>query len=201
MIDRDFSRGKTAIFIGSSVCVGSGATNDRGWSTLVAERMQRNGWTTSNCSIGGQTTADILLRLERDVIAHKPAVCFVGLGLANEGLHGAENPAVPCGIFTSNLRKIVQALEKAGIVPIVGGVYPNDNYTPEEHAWLRRVHAELGMWENCLALQWLDGISDAQGHFPEGWAHDAGHPNDAGYAAFYENIPAALWTLLECAAA
>ena len=34
------SRGKTAIFIGSSVCVGSGATNNRGWSKMVAERME-----------------------------------------------------------------------------------------------------------------------------------------------------------------
>ena len=46
------TRGKTAIFIGSSVCVGSGATDNRGWSTMVAERMVRNGWTTSNCAIG-----------------------------------------------------------------------------------------------------------------------------------------------------
>lgn len=86
MMKIDFSRGKTAIFIGSSVCEGCGATNNRGWTAMTAERMERNGWTTGNCAIGGQTTADILLRLERDVIVHKPAVCFVGLGLSNEGL-------------------------------------------------------------------------------------------------------------------
>ena len=74
----DWTRGKTAIFIGSSVCQGCGATNERGWSAMAAERMARNGWTTSNCAIGGQNTADILLRLERDVIAKMKATQKTG---------------------------------------------------------------------------------------------------------------------------
>lgn len=163
----DFSHEKTAIFIGSSVCVGSGATNNRGWSTMMAERMERNGWTTSNCAIGGQTTADILLRLQRDVIDHHPAVCIVGLGLSNEGLSTAENLAVPCGVFLGNLKKIVQALEAAGIFPIVGGVYPNDDYTPEQYVWLRRVYDEMDTWD-VPVLQWLNGIEDGHGHYPQG---------------------------------
>ena len=193
----DLSRGKTAIFIGSSVCVGYGATDERGWSAMMAERMARNGWTTHNCAIGGQTTADILLRLERDVIAHKPAVCIVGLGLSNEGLSTAKNLAVPCGIFLSNMKKIVKALEDAGIFPILGGVYPNDDYTPEQYAWLRRVHDEMDTWEEPV-LQWLDGIEDGHGHYPAGWAHDPWHPNDEGYRHYYESIPKSVWELLGC---
>lgn len=193
----DLSRGRTAIFIGSSVCVGCGATNERGWSAMVAERMERNGWTTSNCAIGGQTTADILLRLQRDVIDHAPAVCIVGLGLSNEGLTRAENPAVPCGIFLSNLRKIVRALQEAGIYPIVGGVYPNDEFTPEQYAWLRRVYDEMDAWE-VPVLQWLDGIEDGHGHYPAGWAHDPWHPNDEGYRHYYESIPQKVWQILGC---
>ena len=193
----DLKRGKTAIFIGSSVCVGSGATNDRGWSTMMAERMARNGWVTSNCAIGGQTTADILLRLRRDVIDHAPAVCIVGLGLSNEGLSTAENLAVPCGIFLSNMKKIVQALEEAGIFPIVGGVYPNDDYTPEQYVWLRRVYDEMDTWD-VPVLQWLDGIEDGHGHYPEGWAHDPWHPNDEGYRHYYESIPQKVWEILGC---
>ena len=150
----DFSRGKTAIFIGSSVCEGCGATNNRGWTAMTAERMERNGWSTGNCAIGGQTTADILLRLERDVIVHKPAVCFVGLGLSNEGLATTPDPAVPCGIFLNNLKKIVQALKDAGIFPIVGGVYPNNDYTLMQYAWERRVYDEMDTWD-VPVLQWL----------------------------------------------
>ena len=194
----DWTRGKTAIFIGSSVCQGCGATNERGWSAMAAERIARNGWTTSNCAIGGQNTADILLRLERDVIAHAPAVCFVGLGLSNEGLAAAENPAVPCGIFLNNLGKIVEALEGAGIFPIVGGVYPNNDYTPEKSEWLHRVRDEMDTWD-VPVLQWLDGLEVGKtGHYPAGWENDPWHPNDIGYAHFYEQIPQRVWDKLEC---
>ena len=193
----DFSRGKTAIFIGSSVCEGCGATNNRGWTAMTAERMERNGWATSNCAIGGQTTADILLRLERDVIVHKPAVCFVGLGLSNEGLATAPDPAVPCGIFLNNLKKIVQALKDAGIFPIVGGVYPNNDYTLMQYAWERRVYDEMDTWD-VPVLQWLDGLEDGYGHYPKGWENDPWHPNDEGYKRYYEQIPQKVWDLLEC---
>ena len=121
------------IFIGSSVCVGSGATNDRGWSTLLGERLQREGHCVSNCSIGGQNTADILLRLERDVINHHPDVCIVGLGIANEGLSRTKTEAearVIEGIFLSNLRAIVRVLRKAGITPVLGGVTPTTTILP-----------------------------------------------------------------------
>lgn len=193
----DFSRGKTAFFIGSSVCEGCGATNNRGWTAMTAERMERNGWTTGNCAIGGQTTADILLRLERDVIVHKPAVCFVGLGLSNEGLATAPDPAVPCGIFLNNLKKIVQALKDAGIFPIVGGVYPNNDYTLMQYAWERRVYDEMDTWD-VPVLQWLDGLEDGYGHYPKGWENDPWHPNDEGYKHYYEQIPQKVWDLLEC---
>lgn len=193
----DFSRGKTAIFIGSSVCEGCGATNNRGWTAMTAGRMERNGWTTGNCAIGGQTTADILLRLERDVIVHKPAVCFVGLGLSNEGLATAPDPAVPCGIFLNNLKKIVQALKDAGIFPIVGGVYPNNDYTLMQYAWERRVYDEMDTWD-VPVLQWLDGLEDGYGHYPKGWENDPWHPNDEGYKHYYEQIPQKVWDLLEC---
>ncbi len=193
----DLSRGKTAIFIGSSVCEGCGATDGHGWSALTAERMARNGWRTSNCAIGGQTTADVLLRLERDVLEHRPAVCFVGLGLSNEGLTTAADPAVPCGIFLSNLAKIVSALKAGGVLPIVGGVYPNDEYTPAQAAWLRRVRDEMDAWD-VPVLQWLSHLEDGHGHYPAGWTADPWHPNDTGHRAFYESIPQSLWTLLDC---
>ena len=185
---------KQAIFIGSSVCVGSGATDNRGWAAITAERMREDGWSTSNCAIGGQTTADILLRLERDVIDHQPDLCFVGLGLANEGLPGAEG--VQCeiirGIFESNLRKIVSALTRSGIRPVLGGVYPNNRYTPEQYATLQDCRAEMSRWF-VPVLDWLPRIDDGYGHFRPGYSFDAGHPNDAGYAAMAKAVDAELW--------
>lgn len=138
------------IFIGSSVCVGSGATNDRGWSTLLAERLRAEGHSVSNCSIGGQKTSDILLRLERDVIGHHPDVCIVGLGIANEGLPRTADEIsarMIQGVFLSNLKAIVNALRKAGIAPVLGGVYPNNDYTPLHYRILLDTRARMNTWD------------------------------------------------------
>lgn len=183
-----------AAFIGSSVCVGSGATDNRGWSRMLAEDLEKAGWETWNCAIGGQTTSDILLRLERDVISKQPDVCFVGLGLANEGLGRTNNEteaAIIRGIFESNLKKIAAALQKAGILPILGGVYPNNGYNAFQTAALRASHAEINTW-GVEVLNWLDALDDGLGHFKEGQYLNAGHPNDAGYRVMYEQIPADL---------
>ncbi|MBO2517871.1 MAG: hypothetical protein CW338_11495 [Clostridiales bacterium] len=185
---------KSVIFIGSSVCLGTGATNDRGWSTLWGEKLMAEGWTVSNCSIGGQTTADILLRLERDVITKHPDVCVVGLGLANEGLPGAKTETegrIIQGIFESNLQKIREALERAGIRVILGGVYPNNNYGPMQYALLRETFRRMET-RGVPVLQWLDALEDGQGHFREGLYADAGHPNDAGYRVMAQCIPGGL---------
>ena len=198
----DFSRGKTAIFIGSSVCEGCGATNNRGWTAMTAERMERNGWTTgAPIDLPTREAVDETgLGYYEDKICKntdKPAVCFVGLGLSNEGLATAPDPAVPCGIFLNNLKKIVQALKDAGIFPIVGGVYPNNDYTLMQYAWERRVYDEMDTWD-VPVLQWLDGLEDGYGHYPKGWENDPWHPNDEGYKHYYEQIPQKVWDLLEC---
>ena len=183
------------IFIGSSVCVGTGAHNDRGWSTLLAERLMSQGHEVSNCSIGGQKTSDILLRLERDVINHAPDICIVGLGLANEGLPktGDELDArIIQGVFLSNLAAIVNALRRCGIRPVIGGVYPNNKYTPMHYGILKETQNILNTWD-VKVFDWLNALDDGCGHFKDGLDHDAGHPNDAGYKVMYDCIPEKLF--------
>ena len=186
---------KNAIFIGSSVSFGSGSTNsEKGWRFHITNLLKENGWDVSDCSIGGQTTADILLRLQKDVLDRKPDVCFVGLGLANEGLPGTAAPAdgeIKRGIFESNMAKIVNALKRAGIIPIVGGVYPNNDYLPFHYEILKESNAALKAAydrEGSLYLDWLSAVDDGNGHFAEGTFHDAGHPNDIGYGKMADAV-------------
>ena len=182
---------KKLIFIGSSVCVGSGASNNRGWSTLLAERLEKQGWYSTNCSIGGQTTTDILLRLERDVIVHCPDMCIVGLGLANEGLPlTADIPSarIVQGIFEHNLKKIAGALQKAGIRVMLGGLYPNNKYNDFQYEILKESDNNMASW-GIPVFRWLPALDDGHGHFQEGMYHDAGHPNDYGYRVMYSQIP------------
>ena len=182
---------KELIFIGSSVCVGSGARDDRGWSTLLAERLKEKGWASVNCSVGGQATTDILLRLDRDVIQHHPDLCIVGLGLANEGLPEANDELsakIVQGVFEHNLKKIVEALQAAGIRVMLGGVYPNNRYTELQYEILKETDRNMSAWDVPI-FRWLPALDDGKGHFREGLYHDAGHPNDRGYRVMYGQIP------------
>lgn len=180
--------GGKLIFIGSSVCYGYGGTDDHGWSFLLGKDYEAKGWEVRNCSIGGQTTTDILLRLDRDVLSHHPDLCIVGLGLANEGLPGAaeyRKAKVIQGIFEHNLMKIKEALQKEGVSVMLGGVYPHNAYKTMHYELLQETHDRMDQWD-VPVLQWLSAIEDGSGHFREGFYMDAGHPNDAGYQAMYE---------------
>ena len=182
---------KELIFIGSSVCLGSGASGSRGWSAMLAERLSSQGWHTSNRSEGGQTTADILLRLERDVIRRRPDICIVGLGLANEGLPDAADTLsarIIQGIFESNLKSIAEALQMAGIRTMLGGVYPNNRYRDFHYEILKETDERIASWD-IPVFRWLTALDDGAGRFREGLFHDAGHPNDFGYKVMYEQIP------------
>ncbi len=190
-------RGKYCVFIGSSVCDGYGADDFHGWAYHVADRMRKFGWHTFNCAIGGQTTSDVLLRLHKDVIVHKPAVCFVGLGLANEGLIHSENPDEQYYVFTNNLLKIARYLEREGIYVILGGVYPNGEISEEKARYLTRADALMDSW-GYPVIHWLEALSDGHGRFKSGLEHDPYHPNNRGYEIMAEQVPDTLWRLLEC---
>ncbi len=182
---------KELIFIGSSVCVGSGARDNHGWSAMLAQRLKQQGWNPVNRSIGGQTTTDILLRLDKDVIRHHPDLCVVGLGLANEGLPAAADERmvrIIQGIFEHNLMKIVEALRGAGIRVMLGGVYPNNNYKDLQYGILKETDRNMSSWD-VPVFHWLSALDDGRGHFRQGLYHDVGHPNDQGYRVMYEQIP------------
>ena len=44
-------------------------------------------WKTSNISIGGNTTANLLDRWERDLLSNCSSYVIYGLSLGNEGVH------------------------------------------------------------------------------------------------------------------
>lgn len=195
MLDRsrgEFPGSRRALFIGSSVCAGTGATGNRGWSRMLAERMNAAGWSTENLSIGGQTTSDILLRIEDDVVSRRPDLCVLGLGLANEGLAKTQTPeeaAAVRAVFDGNMRKLISVLRKAGIKTAAGGVYPSNRYNEFQYRELLAERRASGSW-GVQVFQWLELLDDGKGHFREGLYHDAGHPSDEGYRVMFSAVPA-----------
>lgn len=72
-----------------------------------------------NAGVPGNTTEDVLKRLDRDVSAHKPAIVILMIGI-NDGAYvdpgpkARTEPRVPLPRFRENIRTIVGRLRAAG---------------------------------------------------------------------------------------
>lgn len=99
---------------------------------------------TVNAGISGNTTAQMLARVQTDVVAYKPSVCVI-LG----GTNDSATP-VPLTAFAANITGIVQALWKAGIAPVLCTI-PTINSSTQRpvigryNAWIRRFAARQGI--------------------------------------------------------
>ncbi len=99
---------------------------------------------TVNAGISGNTTAQMLARVQTDVIAYKPSVCVV-LG----GTNDSATP-VPVNAFASNIEGIVLALRRANIAPVLCTI-PTINSGPQRKVivgynnWIRRFASRQGI--------------------------------------------------------
>jgi len=85
-----------------------------------------SGFVAVNRGVGGQTSAQILLRLDRDALALGPRVVVVEAGindLKTIGLFPSRRAAIVRGCLT-NLRGIVARLRGGGVVVVVLTVFP-----------------------------------------------------------------------------
>lgn len=78
-----------------------------------------------NAGVGGDTTELALGRLESDVLRHDPDWCIVIFGVNDAGYYRpdtdsfADTPRVPADTYRSNLHKIIERLQSAGINPVL----------------------------------------------------------------------------------
>lgn len=120
----------------------------------------------------GETAADGLRRLERDVIAHRPRLCIVEFGV-NEAFRGQ-----PFSSCIHALDLILQRLKGIGIPALVVGVRFG-SYGEEFDAALRILTAAHGAG---LVVDALRGVLDDR-RLSDGY-----HPNSAGYAILESRI-------------
>lgn len=136
---------------------------------------------TVNAGISGNTTAQMLARVQTDVVAYKPAVCVV--------LGGTNDSAAPVSLanFASNITGIVVALRKAAILPVLCTI-PTINSAPQRaiiigyNNWLRRYASQQGI---TLLDYYPQTVDPATGNLLQtamGNA-DGTHPGDIGYAS------------------
>lgn len=177
------------IYIGSSVPFGTGATGNRGYTTLYADVLAARSaagiggpWVTANVSVPGNNTVDVTNRFDNDVFPQNGKYVFIGLSLGNEGITGS-NKDNTFAQFRDNMQTLIKHARANGLVPIVAGNYGRNDYTPTEYGYVQRINALLNGW-SVPTVNLLGAVDDlsGSGRYTRGYWYDDLHPNDAGHA-------------------
>ncbi|MEC4817181.1 MAG: DUF1796 family putative cysteine peptidase [Scytonema sp. PMC 1069.18] len=194
--DKGFE-GLKIVVIGSSVANGHKAWLFRGWAWLLGQALQqRYGHILINLSEAGTNVNSTINRFASVVTPERPDVVIIALSLGNEGLAYCpphERRTVQRR-FESGLQQLVKMTRDIGARPILGGVYPNGNYSPEHHWLLKNTHNRMLNWD-VPVLDWLAVVDDGQGRWKEGTSFDPAHPNTIGHRLMYQAIDLELFRI------
>ncbi len=139
-----------------------------------------------NRGISGQTTPQMLVRFEQDVVRLRPAVVVILAGTNDvAGNTGPETPQM----IEDNFRAMAAIAKANGIKVVLASITPAYAYPwkpevkpvaeiGELNAWMKQICASEGM----VYLDYFTALADERGGMREGTSFDGVHPNAAGYA-------------------
>jgi lysophospholipase L1-like esterase len=163
-ITNEHPAGDTIVAFGDSLTAGYQMADGDSYPDRLSKRLGRE---IVNRGVSGDTTADGLVRLERDVLSESPGVVLLGLG-ANDMLRRQ-----PIDGTFDNLRRIIDRLQARGALVILLGVEGFPLVHGDYGARYRALARETG----CVYVpDMLDGVfGDPK------LMYDQIHPNAAGY--------------------
>lgn len=146
-----------------------------------------------NRGISGQTTPQMLIRMQPDVIAHKPKVMVL---LAGTNDIAANTGAVTNEFIQGNIKSIVELAHANGINVILSSILPISDYNKRSNGevivrsvqrppdrilalnkWIKDYCDEKGL----VYLDYFSATVDAKGFLKAELANDGLHPNAEGY--------------------
>jgi len=149
-----------------------------GWPTyaglLSAQRINL----VYNAGIAGNTSADILSRVQADVISKSPTFCTIKAGTNDV------NQGIAFTTYVANMVAIVRKLREAGIAPVLCTIAPRASKragTSQTNAWIRRYAAQEGI--PLIDFNTLLTEPSTGGYISAYDSGDGTHPNAAGYLA------------------
>lgn len=188
--DDSLKDGIKIVVIGSSVALGCSAWLLQGWAWHLGQALRTQyGHRLINVSEVGANVGTTIARFPKVVTPEKPDLVIIALSLGNEGL-ASSPPTQYRSIqrrFENGLQQLIKMTRACGAQPILGGVYPNNDYSPGHYAILRDTHQRLLDW-GIPVLDWLTAVEDGQGRWQTGLYFDAAHPNSIGHRRMYEAI-------------
>ncbi len=182
--------GLKIVVIGSSVALGHKAWLLEGWAWQLAQVLQEKyGHQLVNVSEVGANTSHTIARFPLVVTPEKPDVVIIALSLGNERFaHCPEQERRSIQRrFESNLQQLVKMVRDIGAYPILGGVYPHNDYGAEHYQRLRDTHKRMLHW-GVPILDWLAAVDDGQGRWQPGISFDPAHPNTLGHQQMFQAI-------------
>jgi lysophospholipase L1-like esterase len=158
-----------------------------------------------NRGISGQTTPQMVVRFQQDVVALKPAAVVILAGIND--LAGNTGP-ITLPMTEDNFRSMVAIAQANGIRVILSSVLPanrmawRNNLNPSQqvrelNTWLQQYAAAHG----CTWLDYYSALVDADGGMKPGLSKDGVHPTPAGYAIMAPLAEAAIARTLRSAPA
>ena len=203
---------KKITFFGSSVCNGQGASEDGNikhgyawhYGQLLAARHEADNtlpeYEYSNASINGNNTLNLLARYKGHMYGDCGQYVVIGLGLGNEGIHGAANPQAIYNQWKTNMQTLIDLGEDAGKVMVATNNYPRGDYNATDYGYVKSMNLEMHEWDvptvnllgaldNCAGNgQWASGYQNGD---------DVYHPNEDGHTEFMHAIVPSLFDALE----
>jgi len=175
------SRGATLVCFGDSLTQGVGAGPGEDFPSLLAATLPIP---VVNAGVAGETTADGLRRLERDVLSQDPRLVLVFFG-GNDFLR-----RVPREQIRRNLEVMAERIQGAGAMVVLVG-FRAGILTDEMGPLYEEVARDRGMLYIPDALKGI--LTDSR------LKSDAVHPNGAGYRRVADRLLAELHPLLRAA--
>ena len=180
--------------IGSSVANGQGADNNEGYAFMLGEllgdrysnALSDNNFYTSGVAINGNNSTDVLNRFD-DLINNHGSYAILGLGLGNEGIHGATNPDAVYLQWKTNILQLVDQINAEGKIAVVTNNYPRGDYNATDYAYVRQMNLEMQQW-NVPTVNFLGAVDNCEGNgqWASGYQVDGDiyHPTTAGHGEF-----------------
>ena len=166
--------GSTVVALGDSLTYGYGASQETSYPTVLAELTK---WTVINAGINGDTSADVLARVE-DIVKQTPDLVLLGVG-GNDVLQ-----RIPPDTTRANINATVDRLKSANIdVVLIAEPYfstsalfgkASDNPLYKDIASAQEIPLYSGGWSAILSDDTLKS--------------DRIHANAAGYRQFAQGL-------------
>ena len=176
----------TLLVFGDSLSAAYGISEEQGWVTLLATRINSENWPyrVVNGSVSGETTTGGLERLPAMLDSYQPDLVILELG-GNDGLRG-----LPLNLMKSNLKQKIELIQSSGGDVLLAGIQIPPNYGPRYTEPFFATFGEIAEEESLPLVPFLiDGIPQQ----PELMQNDGIHPKAEAQYMILDNV----WPLLE----